>query len=1791
MKHIRKHSPFAARSATETTDQILAAARRHHLNCRLPEAEKEYRKILNAEPNHPEALHLLGVIAHQTGYHEEAIELIGRAIQHKPEDPKYHNNLGLAFDALNEAASAKQSFQLALQLDPNYADACNNLGNSLKKAGQIDDAIEFYRRAIDLSGDMPAALLNLGTALHDRGDAEAAMDCYRQAIKSNPVDEKAFNNLGNALRDLGRIDEAIENYRRAIRINPRYLKALNNLGNALRYELRFAEAHRIFRQAIQAAPDSAESYCNHGNIFKDENRLEAALQNYQQAIRLQPDLAEAHFNCALVYLLQGKFNRGWREYEWRMHRREWKSNRISRSKLRHWNGEPFAGKRLLVYDEQGYGDTIQFVRYLPLVKARGGEVIFETRNELIDLFRKLTGIDKLVERKSCATPLRQADIYAPLLSLPGILTKTFTDIPAAVPYLSADPQKRALWKARLTGRQLNVGLVWAGNSMHLNDRQRSCNLEKFLPLIEISGVHFYSLQKGAAAEQLSDLPKKYHLTNDAQKLATFDDTAAIVANLDLIISVDTAVAHLAGAMGKPVWVLLPYACDWRWFLDREDSPWYPTMRLFRQKTPGDWEPVVSAIARHLHVLVNRQNVRENLPPAGHRAEQHYRQANQFYDQNNLPLAIAFYRKAIEARSDFFEAYFNLGKLYQDQDCLDDAIACYREALQIRPDFYQACYNMGIALYAQGKLEHAMACYQEALALKPDFAQGLNNLGLILHELRDTDRALQSYQKAIDLIPDYTEAYFNMGRTYYDRGEFGDAVQCYQTVLKLLPAHAEAHHNLGIAYQKLGKLKEAAASYRKTLQLRPDHVQTYYNMGNIFLDQGNIDEMIPWYQKALEFTPDDAAAFNNMGKILQSHGRVSDARWYYLKALQKKPDFEEARFNLSIVLLLMGDFIAGFKEYESRFNISNSTHVYPHRLEKPRWEGAPFAGYRLLVHSEQGLGDTLQFARYLPLVKARGGTLIFETAPALMDIFQDFPCIDELVQISPRAKTGVDYDFYIPLLSLARIFQTTLETVPANIPYIYADPRKTKAWRTRLNAPEFKVGIVWAGGPLHKSNVRRSCDLQKFLKLTTVSDVRLYGLQKGKAAAQLEDFSQQVSMTNYGEELETFGETAAVLANLDLIISVDTAVAHLAGAMGKPVWVLLPFQPDWRWMLERQDTPWYPTMRLFRQTKIDDWDGVLKRITAELDKSAAEHRKIISRRSEETVEVRHHTEALSTRDRRLASIKPGLAEAHLDLGNAHYQRKSYKQAIVCYQKALRHKPDFVEAHYNLANTYLNQSSLEKAAASFRKALALSPDYIDAWFNLGITFYESGSPDEAIGAYQKALSINPQMVAAHYNLGIVFQEQHNFSQAIVCYQNALELKPDFLEAYNNMGNAYQELGNEEQAICCFNKALAINPDYADAHYNLGKTYHDQFRYDAAIGCYQKAIVAKPHHHKACNNLAKTYQDLGIVEKANDWYQKALQLKPDYAEARFNLSTLQLLTGNYNEGWQGYEWRFRRRDWKITYPRRYTRPRWDGSSFVGERLFIHSEQGLGDMLQFVRYLALAKARGGTLILETLKPLMGLFENVAGIDRLVEYSAEGLPESEFDLYAPLLSLPGIFKTTPVTIPATVPYLFADPHKSALWKHRMADRGFKVGLVWAGTDTDPRRSCPLAFLGPLAEFANLHLYGLQKGIAAEQVEVEGLPQDMRMTNFGQEFENFSDTAAVIENLDLVISIDTSVAHLAGGMGKPTWLMLPYAADWRWFLESDRSPWYPTMKLFRQANPGDWQSVAQRIAEELRATM
>jgi len=535
----------------------------------------------------------------------------------------------------------------------------------------------------------------------------------------------------------------------------------------------------------------------------------------------------------------------------------------------------------------------------------------------------------------------------------------------------------------------------------------------------------------------------------------------------------------------------------------------------------------------------------------------------------------------------------------------EAVENYRLLLQTDPTCAELYVNIGIALKAQGKSDVAIANYKQAIQLKPELAEAYYNLANVLKDQNRHAEAIESYRQAVRLKPDFAQAYYNMGNVLRSNKQLGEAIETYRKAVIIKPDYAIAYNNLAMALNDIGRSAEAVENYRKAIQFRPDYSQAYNNLGIALKDQGHLDEAVECYAEAVRLKSDYPEAYNNMGIALHARGDHDRALECWQRAMELQPDYAQAHWNRSLVLLLRGRFTEGWKEYEWRRKTNLLTLAYPHNYDKPRWDGKPFAQKRLLVHYEQGLGDNLQFVRYLPMVKQLGGTVIFETLKPLGGLLRNFAGIDELVGASVDSPPDVEFDAYTSLMDLPGIFGTTMDTIPAEVPYIHADPARVEYWRDRLSRTAFKVGVVWSGRPTGSNEVlslqHRSCRLEHFSPLADIPDVVLYGLQKGPAAEQTAQLSRQILACNHGEEFEDFTDTAAAIENLDLVISIDTSVAHLAGAMGKPVWVLLKFDADWRWLLDRDDSPWYPTMRLFRQKKPHDWDEVLDRVAGDLRK--------------------------------------------------------------------------------------------------------------------------------------------------------------------------------------------------------------------------------------------------------------------------------------------------------------------------------------------------------------------------------------------------------------------------------------------------------------------------------------------------------------------------------------------------------------------------------------------------------------
>lgn len=563
----------------------------HHQGGRLAKAQAIYAEILKRDPRHAGAVHLLGVLLGQRKKHREALTLIDRAIELDPDNADAHNNRARVLTDLGRREEALAGFDRAVALRPDHAEAVLNRGNVLLALGRPGDALESMDHAVALKPDYAGAHASRGNALLVLQRAEEALASYDRAIALRPDYAEAFHGRGIALTQLGRLDAALASYDNAAALKPDHAEAFFNRANVLKDLGRMEAALASFDRAIALKPDYAEAFYNRGNVLLALRQPTEALASFDHALELEPRQVARHRNLALCRLLVGDFATGWQDYE-----RRWREEQ-SGAHLRTfgkplWLGaQSLEGRTILLHSEQGLGDTLQFCRYAPMVRALGARVILEAPEPLMGLLAYLDGVDRLVPKGKQVFAL---DFHCPLMSLPLAFKTSLETIPAPRRYIESDPALKTAWGARLGPKtRPRVGLAWCGKPRHKADQQRSVPLALMRSFMT-PGIEWFSLHRElreSDAPLAAASPDLRHFGDEMD----FDQTAALIDNLDLVISVDTAMAHLAGAMGKPVWVLLPAAADWRWLTDREDSPWYPSARLIRQERSGDWAPVMQRV--------------------------------------------------------------------------------------------------------------------------------------------------------------------------------------------------------------------------------------------------------------------------------------------------------------------------------------------------------------------------------------------------------------------------------------------------------------------------------------------------------------------------------------------------------------------------------------------------------------------------------------------------------------------------------------------------------------------------------------------------------------------------------------------------------------------------------------------------------------------------------------------------------------------------------------------------------------------------------------------------------------------------------------------------------------------------------------------------------------------------------------------------------------------------------------------------------------------------------------------
>ncbi|QVN23618.1 tetratricopeptide repeat protein [Burkholderia pyrrocinia] len=581
-------------------------------------------------------------------------------------------------------------------------------------------------------------------------------------------------------------------------------------------------------------------------------------------------------------------------------------------------------------------------------------------------------------------------------------------------------------------------------------------------------------------------------------------------------------------------------------------------------------------------------------------------------------AARHYRSAISLYPDHAEALNNLGILLEAEGNAGEAEHCYRRAVGIHPDYVDAWCNLGLLLHDEKRFDEAEACYRRVLASNPGHGPVLRRLGLLLQFMGRRAEAERTFRDAVVARPCDATAHADLAMLLQEIGRLDEAEQHYRESLAHEPNDAAALNNFGALLHKLARLPEAETCFRRALSLKPDYRDARGNLGNVLFAQQRYGEAEACYRDVLADDPSFAEGWNNLGRLLHDAGRLDEAADALRHALTLDHDRVPTTFNLSLVLLAMGQYEEGWRLYEARYRPSSywgddaPHHVLP-KLPAPLWQGESLDGKSLVVWPEQGLGDVVQFARYLPLLKRRGLSMLTVVCPAaLTNLIATVDGVDRCVGLDDASALPT-HDYACPIMSLPLRCGTTIDTIPATVPYLRVPAPLVERWRSSVPAGGFKVGLVWAGDPrpdqaqAHATDRRRSLSASAYLPLLQIPGVSFVSLQKGETTRrQIDTIPSSIRPVDPMEHVRDFADTAAIISHLDLVITVDTSVAHVAGALNKPVWILSRFDGCWRWFADRDDSPWYPGARLFRQSEPGQWADVVERVV-----SALEHHRVES----------------------------------------------------------------------------------------------------------------------------------------------------------------------------------------------------------------------------------------------------------------------------------------------------------------------------------------------------------------------------------------------------------------------------------------------------------------------------------------------------------------------------------------------------------------------------------------------------
>lgn len=1168
-------------------------------------------------------------------------------------------------------ANALAAYEAALTIDPIHADAMAGKGAMLRALGRTREALPVLMKVLDHDSHHLEARLELALTLQGLGRPDEARVIFSALVREPGTPAQAWHGLALLLLGEGHEAAAESALRRAIAQAPDLLDARQQLADLLARRMDLAGAVDLYHSILAMDADNALALSGLGQALIGLGRMDEAQDQLERSLAIMPSNPHAHLGRARLNLLEGHLQGAWEDLEWR-----WQAMGRTRPEPpgQSWNGDDeLVGHTILLWAEQGIAEIIHLLRYVPEIAHRAGKVILGLPQPLTGLAKGVEGVFAVIASGERLPSGIRVDYNASLNDLPRLFGTSLAGIPRA-PYLTPPPGHRVPVSAPPTAL-LKVGLAWAGPRAAW-----SIPFAQLMDLLGLSGAAFFGLQLGNRAQDAVRMAHPALITDLAPSISDYADLAGRIAEMDLVITVDSAVAHLAGALGKPVWVMLPVAADWRWMRGRDDSPWYGSARLFRQLRPGDWVGTITQVMTALDEKLARENTRrrdnsqtQTGPRAAQRAmlSTHLMPGDLYVDVgcgSAAPHALdaacqdidSLRVLAIDARAGeaaILEDTVGISGLSDIVTVRQAVVGAARlpvavaakkrdgRAVYALPAWVNATQqSLSLADILDGEADYQARRLVLRLGAKGDEAAIIDGLGdhvpaiVVFSHTKGSGAAERLSQRGYRLFqfpgdvaagpvvpfadedgaiilalapgqapaPLYGDAgdptspasmgkvavmathLANRGNAELAKGLINQAGVSFARALAMDPGNIDANANLGGLLRRIGRADAAAACWRRALTAgAPPMVRA--NLANVLRESGHLASSEAAFLQALTDLPDNAEVLYAFGLLERERGRPKEALGLFERAEHLHPGTVPGH-DLATTLLKSGNLARGMAEMVKR-----PPAPLP-EVKAPEWDGSRLDARTILVRDENDSVDTIMLSRYIPLVARQGGLVSVECVPELAPLLAGLAGVEQVI---PRGQSLPKVDCTVRLLDVPRLLGTTSRTTPPrNVPYLHL-PDGVLPFRFPDDR-RLHVGLSWVG----QRERDRGIPLPVLMRLAALPQIDLVSLQRGEAAAALVTTGNRLFVEEMGSHCRDVVELASIIAGLDLIVTTDTVEAHLAGALGKQVWVLLPLGNDWRWVDDRDDSVWYPTMRVFRQSTDGTWTRAMTRIAEAMSAMAA-----------------------------------------------------------------------------------------------------------------------------------------------------------------------------------------------------------------------------------------------------------------------------------------------------------------------------------------------------------------------------------------------------------------------------------------------------------------------------------------------------------------------------------------------------------------------------------------------------------